>query len=212
MDQMSTSAAAIAAQAAAPAMAGLGNKTVSEFQFVAVFVAIIFGLSLTHVMSSAARSIFANSPIQLRDIRLVWTGFVVMIILVNWSVAISWRSAPTWSFDVFLVLILWAGSHYALAIMLYPLGGEMTAESTTPNWRPEPLLGAFIFLAIMDMAQTAVREDLFGSVYYVPFTVHYIVLAVATLLVRRAWFRAFSAWYFLISIFTWSLLVRRFLQ
>ena len=204
-----SAAAVVAPSASAGAMAG---KTVSEFQFVAVFVAIIFGLSLTHVMSSAARSIFANSPIQLRDVRLVWTGFVVMIILVNWWVTFSWRTAPTWSFDVFLVLILWAGSHYALAIMLYPLGGEMTAEPTTPNWRPEPLLGAFIFLATMDVAQTAVREDLFSSPYYVPFTLHYIVLALVTILIRRSWFRAFSAWYFLISIFTWSLLVRRFLE
>ena len=183
---------------------------VSEFRFVAVLIAIIFGLSLTHVLSATARAFFMSSAFRYDKIRLVWTGFVLLILLLNWWVTFSWREIEVWSFDLFLVLIVWAGAHYALVIALYPFSG-MSTEIQIQDWRPEPLLITFIILALLDFAQTGVRGQLFSSDFYIPFTLHYIVLATAAVIVRRPVFYTFTAWYFLISIFTWALLVRRFL-
>lgn len=183
---------------------------VGEFQFVAVLIAIIFGLSLTHVMSSTARIILLPQGAGVRDLRLIWTAFVVLILLLNWWVTFQWRTIEHWSFDLFLVLIIWAASHYALAITLYPFSG-MGNEVEMQSWRSEPLLVAFIILACLDMAQTAVRNDLFSSPYYLPFTLQYIVLAVIAMKVKTQRFYLFTAWYFVITFFTWAMVVRRFL-
>jgi hypothetical protein len=183
---------------------------VSQFQFVAVLVAIIFGLSLTHVLSSTARAFFMSSAFRYDKIRLVWTGFVLLILLLNWWVTFSWREIEVWSFDLFLVLIIWAGSHYALVISLYPFSG-MSTDIQVQDWRPEPLLIIFIILALLDFAQTWVRGQLFSSDYYIPFTLHYIALAMAAVIIRRRKFYNFTAWYFMISFVSWALVVRRFL-
>ena len=183
---------------------------VSEFQFVAVLVAIVFGLSLTHLLSSTARAFFAASEFRYGLTRMAWTGFVLLILLLNWWVTFSWREIEVWSFDLFLVFITWAGSHYALVIALYPFNGLGT-DIEIENWSPRPLLITFILVAILDYAQTAVRGELFSSPYYIPFTLHYIVLAgIAAFLQSERVYRV-TAWYFLISFFSWALIVRRFL-
>jgi len=188
----------------------LGNIVVSEFQFIAVLVAIIFGLSLTHVLSSTARALFANSQHSYGLTRLAWTGFVLLILLLNWWVTFSWRTIEVWSFDLFLVFIVWAGSHYALAISLYPFNG-MGTDIQIGGWEPRPLLMTFIVVALLDYAQTAVRGQLFSSIFYIPFTLHYIVLASIAIYLGSERFYRIVAWYFLISFFSWALIVRRFI-
>ena len=66
-------------------------------------------------------------------------------------------------------------------------------------------------MALLNYAQTAVRGDLFSSPHYVPFTLHYIVLASVAAYLQSEKVYRFTAWYFLISFFSWALIVRRFL-
>ena len=183
---------------------------VSEFQFVAVLVAIVFGLSLTHLLSSTARAFFAATEFRHGFTRIAWAGFVLLVLLLNWWVTFAWREIEVWSFDLFLVFIVWAGSHYAMVIALYPFNGLGT-DIQVQNWSPRPLLLTFILVALLDYAQTAVRGELFSSPYYIPFTLHYIVLASVAAYLHNTKFYRIVAWYFLISFFTWALLVRRFL-
>lgn len=183
---------------------------VNEFQFIAVLIAIIFGLSLTHVLSSTARAVFAFSEFRYGPTRMAWTGFVTLILLLNWWVTFSWREIETWSFDLFLIFITWAGSHYALVIALYPFNG-MGTDLQVEGWQPRALLQVFIGLALLDYGQTAARGELFSSIYYIPFTLHYIILASIALYLHSDRFYRFAAWYFLISFFSWALIVRRFL-
>jgi len=183
---------------------------VNEFQFIAVLIAIIFGLSLTHILSSTARAIFASAEFSYGPTRMAWTGFVILILLLNWWVTFSWREIEVWSFDLFLIFIIWAGSHYALVIALYPFNG-MGTDIQIKDWQPRSLLVVFISLALLNYAQTAARGELFSSVYYIPFTLHYIVLAGIAVYLQSDHFYRFAAWYFLISFFSWALIVRRFL-
>jgi len=141
---------------------------------------------------------------------LAWPGFVLLILLLNWWVTFSWRTIEVRSFDLFLVFIVWAGSHYALAIALYPFNGMVT-DIQIRDWQPRSLLVTFIIVAILDYAQTAVRGRLFSSAYYVPFTLHYILLAGVAIYLGSSRFYQFTAWYFLISFFSWALVVRRFI-
>jgi len=93
---------------------------------------------------------------------LAWPGFVLLILLLNWWVTFSWRTIEVRSFDLFLVFIVWAGSHYALAIALYPFNGMVT-DIQIRDWQPRSLLVTFIIVAILDYAQTAVRGDYFPA-------------------------------------------------
>jgi hypothetical protein len=88
----------------------------SEFEFLSVLVSIIFGFGLTHILRGSVTQIFRK---QALDLRLAYAGFFVVVLVLNWWVFFSWRNNEVWSFEMFLVLVLWAISHYAVAITLY---------------------------------------------------------------------------------------------
>jgi hypothetical protein len=99
-----------------------------------------------------------------------------------------------------------------LTVVLYP-----------PDIRPEEnydelfkqnrkwLLGTFIAFVALDIAQTAVRGELFQPIYYLPFVLHYAVLAAIGIAVSNKRYQSIFAWYMLITLTLWSLFIRRFL-
>ena len=177
----------------------------TEFEFLSVLISIIFGLALTHILSGSIRAIYAG---RTTENHLVYTGFVLVVMVLNWWVIFSWRDHQHWSFDVFLLLVFWAISHYVLAITLYPPGAATAADfEIHRRW----FFCAFIAMALLDIGQTAMRGDLFRPWYYLLFVLHYAVLAILALKVSSKLFQRVLSWWFLLSILIWSLMVRRFL-
>jgi hypothetical protein len=178
----------------------------SKFEFLAVFVSIIFGLSLTHVLSGTMRSIYRQT---FEQSHLVLTGFILMVLVLNWWMTFAWRDQEVWTLDLFLIMIAWAISHYVVAITLYPpdspggLGFEQRRA-----W----FFGAFIAVTVTDIGQTAARGGLLNPPAYLPFVLHYAVLSTVAIFYKHPVFHKLLAWYFLISMSTWALVVRRFLE
>lgn len=178
----------------------------TEFEFLSVLISMIFGLGLTHVLAGTMRYVYAG---RATEERLVYSLFVLIVLVLNWWVIFTWRGHTQWSFDEFLVLVFWAISHYALTIALYPLDEVgYTDFGNHRNW----YLWAFIVMAILDIAQTAMRGDVFHPWYYLPYVLHYIVLALVALFAGSRGVHRFASWWFLVSIVVWSLIARRFLE
>lgn len=176
----------------------------SEFEFLSVLVSIIFGFGLTHILRGSVSQVFRK---QALDLRLAYAGFFVVVLVLNWWVFFSWRTNEVWSFEMFLVLVLWAISHYAVAITLY----RPDDRESDSRFELHLFLLAFVMTGLFDILQTAMRGNLFQPWYYLPFVGHYIVLSGAGYLIKSAAFhRVLSTW-FLVSILTWALVVRRFL-
>ena len=111
-------------------------------------------------------------------------------------------------FLTFLLIVLWAMSFYVLSIALYP-PEEIASEG-------EPFNYFWFFCAVLgtlaaDTAWTAMRGKLFTPWYYLPFVLHYAVLAILAERIKSRLFRRLVAWWFLLSVVAWSLGVRRFL-
>ena len=178
----------------------------SRFEFLAVFVSIIFGLSLTHVLSGAMRSIYRKTFDQSH---LVLTGFILLVLILNWWMTFAWSDQEVWTLNLFLIMITWAISHYVVAITLYPPDspGGLGFDD-----RRAWFFGAFVGVTIFDILQTAARGDLFSPWYYLPFVLHLTALSTIAIFFRNALFHKILAWYFLIIMVTWSLIVRRFLE
>src|SRR5947207_15972722 len=70
---------------------------------------------------------------------------------------------------------------------------------------------AFIAMCVLDIAQTAIHGDLLHPIWYVPFIGHYAVLAAIGLFAHRRGYDRFFAWYQLITLLVWALVVRRYL-
>ncbi len=184
----------------------------SEFEFLAVFVSIVVGLGVTHILYGVARLIYTRDRYQMATIHLVWTLNVLMVLLLNWWVLFLWADYADWSFDVYLLLIGWGIALYMLAVVLYPPDIEK-GESYDALFEKNRkwLLGTFIVFLALDISQTAVRGELFEPKYYLPYVLHYAVLMLIGIPVGDRRYQLFLAWYVFISSTLWSLFIRRLL-
>ncbi|MEJ2153435.1 MAG: hypothetical protein P8Y29_10955 [Gemmatimonadota bacterium] len=99
-----------------------------------------------------------------------------------------------------------------LAVVLYPpdiRGDESYFDLFERNrkW----LFGTFIVFLLLDVAQTAVRGQLFDPPIFLPYVLHYAVLSGLGIFLDNKRFQAFFAWYMLLSLVLWSVVVRRIL-
>lgn len=184
----------------------------NEFEFLAVFISIVIGLGVTHILHGLARLIHNRGQQQVSMLHLIWTLNVVLILLLNWWVLFLWADYPAWSFDIYLLLIGWGIALYMLAVILYPPDikkGESFEEIFEQNrkW----LFGTFVVFVAFDVAQTAVRGQLSEPKMYLPFVLHYAALAAIGIPVANRRYQVFLAWYFLIALILWCLVVRRLL-
>lgn len=180
----------------------------SEFEFLAVLLSIVFGLALTHVLSGV---IGATVTRTIDDTTLMWTLWVLLVMILNWWTIYPWSEysqTQVWSFEIYLALILWATAHYVMATLLY---APDYAADIKPAVRRRWFLGSAILVLLLDMLVTAVRGALFEPWYYLPFVGHYALLAAITLVWRNPVLERILAWYFFSSLLVWALLVRRLL-
>lgn len=183
-----------------------------EFEFLAVFISIVVGLGVTHILFGLARVIHNRSQKQFSKLHFVWTLNVLLILLLNWWVFFLWVDYPTWSFDVYFLLIAWGIALYMLAVILYP--PDITADDSFADIfdrNRQWLLGNFIIFVGLDIAQTAVRGQLFEPKLYLPYVLHFVVLAAIGMGVSDKRYQNFMAWYFLFALVMWSLFIRRLL-
>ena len=179
----------------------------SEFEYLAVFVSIIFGISVTHVLAGVIRSFYRG---QRDETHFVLSAFFFLVLILDWWTGFYWQDQAVWSFDLFLIIILWSVAHYVGAITLYP---PLSAGVEHPfEYRRNWFLWAFIGVASMDIVQTWARGDLFTPWAYLPFVSHYIVVSLLAIVVNRPGFHRGMAWYLLASTTVWSFVVRRFLE
>jgi hypothetical protein len=184
----------------------------NEFEFLAVFISIVIGLGVTHILYGLARLIDTRGRQQFGKLHFVWTLNVLLILLLNWWTLFLWADHAAWSFDIYLLLISWGVCLYMLTVTLYPPDlkiGDSYEEIFERNrkW----LLGIFVTFVALDVAQTAARGQLFDPKVYLPFVLHLAALAVAGIPVANKRYQSFLAWYFLVVLILWSLIVRRLL-
>jgi hypothetical protein len=178
----------------------------SEFEYLAVFISIIFGISVTHILSGFIRSIYRGEKDQTHN---VLTAFFFLVLILNWWVGFSWVDQEIWSFDKFLIIVIWSVTHYVAAITLYP---PLSAGVEHPfEYRRNWFLWAFTSAVFMDILQTAARGALFKPWYYLPFVAHYAVVALLTIFINKAGMHRWVAWYLLVVTASWAFVVRRFL-
>ena len=157
-------------------------------------------------MSGAVRSLYIG---EFNENQIVYTFFTIVVLVLDWWVSFSWNINPQWSFGTFLVLVLWAMSHYGMAAAMYP---PTTEKSWTFERRRRYFLAAFIVMVCLDILTTAVRGALFTPWYYFPFVAHFIVVSGIGLYFDTNKLHRFIAWWLLITVLSWALFVRTLLS
>lgn len=175
----------------------------SPIELITAFFSIVFGLALAHILSGVANALRRPSD---EFVRLVWAATLAMSIILNWWVAFAWSDQHTWTFEVFLLLVVWTMSFYGAAIALFP-----SEEGVSPTAAVRNYLKAFVVVLALDTAATATRTGLFSPWYYLLFVGYLLALTLLGLGAKKTQHQGFVAVWTFASILIWALVVRRLL-
>jgi hypothetical protein len=184
----------------------------SSFEFISILMSIVIGLGVTNLLAGAGRAFYRRRETPMDEVHIVLTLATLLLLALNWWVAFKWNTNVVWSFDKFLVLLVWTIMLYLLTTFLYP--PDLSEEEERRNrfeGNRSGYYAAFVAFCLMDIAQTALRSGLLDPVWYLPFVGHFAVLGAAGLIARKRGYDRFFAWYQLTVLLLWALVVRRFL-
>jgi len=109
------------------------QNLMSSFEFIAALMSIIIGLGVDQ--SARGRRSRVLSP-QRKSARpkstLSSTLATLLLLVLQWWVTFKWNTEITWSFDRFLVLIVWTITLYMLTVFLYPPDLSEAEEQPAP--------------------------------------------------------------------------------
>lgn len=183
-----------------------------SFEFIAALMSIIVGLGVTNLLAGLGRSLYRRAQNPIDGVHIVFTAATLLLLVLQWWVTFKWNTETTWSFDKFLVLIMWAICLYMLTVFLYPPDlSEQEEQGDRFHRNRTGYYTTFIVMCVFDVIQTAIHGQILKPVWYLPYVGHYALLAAGGLVARRRGYNLFFAWYLLITILIWSLLVRRYL-
>ena len=188
------------------------QNLMSSFEFITALMSIIIGLGVTNLLAGAGRAFYRRRENPLDEVHLVLTVATLLLLVLQWWVTFRWNIEIKWTFDRFLLLITWTVSLYLLTVFLYPPDLSEAEEHQGRFERNRSgYYSTFIAMSLLDIAQTAVHGELLQPIWYVPFVGHYALLAGVGLIVRRPGYDRFFAWYQLVTLLVWALVVRRVL-
>src|SRR6266700_3972416 len=96
------------------------SNLMSSFEFIAALMSIIIGLGVTNLLAGAGRAFYRRRENPLDEVHLVLTVATLLLLALQWWVTFKWNTEVNWSFDKFLVLIVWTITLYMLTVFLYP--------------------------------------------------------------------------------------------
>jgi hypothetical protein len=186
------------------------QNLMSSFEFIAALISIIIGLGVTNLLAGAGRAFYRRKENPFAEVHIVLTLATLLLLVLQWWVTFKWNTEIVWSFDRFLVLIVWTITLYMLTVFLYPPDLSETEEHLRCLQRNRVgYYSVFVMVCVLHIAQTAIHGDLFHPISHTPFVGQYAMLA--ALSAHRRGYDGFFAWYQLITLLLWALVVRRYL-
>ena len=184
----------------------------SSFEFIVTLMSIVIGLGVTNLLAGAGRAFYRREKNPMDEVRIVLTAATLLLLVLQWWVTFRWNTDVNWSFDEFLVLIVWTIALYLLTVFLYPPDLSEEEEHQARFGRNRSgYYSTFIVMCVLDIVQTAIRGELAHPIWYLPYVGQYTLIAGGGLVARRRGYDRFFAWYLLITLLIWALGVRRYL-
>jgi len=99
-----------------------------NFAYLSVFISLILGLGVTHLLTGAASLIRSRSSFRLWWPTPLWMATTFLIQVQTWWAMFALRTVEHWSFAAFLIVLLQPVAIFMMAALIVPrvVAGEMT--------------------------------------------------------------------------------------
>ncbi|TDG11816.1 hypothetical protein E2F43_15710 [Seongchinamella unica] len=92
----------------------------SLFEYLSVFLSVIMGLGVTHILAGLSKTIHYRRTLKLFWVHTLWAINILIYIVIIWWGMFWWSKQVDWSFFEFLLLLLYAIALFLAASLLFP--------------------------------------------------------------------------------------------
>lgn len=92
----------------------------SLFEYLSVFLSVIMGLGVTHILAGLSKTIHYRRSVKLFWVHTLWAVNILVYIVIIWWGMFWWSKQVHWSFFEFLMLLLYAIALFLSASLLFP--------------------------------------------------------------------------------------------
>ena len=94
----------------------------THFEYLGVFISVIVGLAVAHMITSAGKVILNRKEIHLYWPHSLWCLNILLYLVNFWWFIFSWSQLQQWHYLIFLQLIFYAILLSLLTLVLIPQG------------------------------------------------------------------------------------------
>ena len=105
----------------------------SPFEFVCAFYSVVLGIAVAQLMTSVGRLLEVRDQVRTYWVQSLWVVIVLMVDVNSWWAMWELRSAKSWSFISFSLLVGLVASIYLVTVLLFPRvpesGGQIDLDA-----------------------------------------------------------------------------------
>jgi hypothetical protein len=90
------------------------------FEYLGVLIAVILGLSITHLLRGLSKLIHLRGTVKIYWVHVVWTVNILIYVLGVWWGMFWWNKLNTWTIEEFFGIAAYCSVMFMLSSMLYP--------------------------------------------------------------------------------------------
>ncbi len=103
------------------------------FAYLSVLTSIVLALGITQILTGLGRLLQARGRVGLYWVHLLWALNVFLFLVLNWWILYRWHTQTTWTFFLFLFVLLSPTVAFLLTMLLFP-------DPLSPGDRPQATL------------------------------------------------------------------------
>jgi hypothetical protein len=129
----------------------------TPFEYLSVFISIVIGLGVVHVLSGTARML-TNPGIRAYWVHLLWTLNVLYSLSFFWWFTFEWRLHSTWTFELFLFVVAYAMLWYLMSVLFVPLDHPTELDYKEYYYSKHRLIfSLWAFVMLVDTADSILK-------------------------------------------------------
>lgn len=128
------------------------------FEYLGVLIAVILGLSLTHLLRGLSKLIHLRRTIRHYWVQVIWTLNILIYVLAIWWGMFWWNKLQSWSIEQFFFIAGYCTVLFMLSSMLYP--PECPADLDFEHYffaNKSWFFGILILATLLDIPETLAK-------------------------------------------------------
>jgi hypothetical protein len=105
----------------------------SPFEFVCAFYSVVLGVAVAQLMTSVGRLLEVRDQVRTYWVHSLWVVIILLVDVNSWWAMWALRSAKSWSFVSFSLLVGMVASIYLVTVLLFPRvpesGGQIDLDA-----------------------------------------------------------------------------------